>query len=538
MASYGYTFQSGDGVTPTRLNAARTVSDIVDADIKSDAAIAGSKLADNSVTSAKIADGTIVNADVAANAAIAGTKIAPNFGSQDVVTTGRGTFAVVETSGALPNIQITDTDASANNQRWDILANGQSMLVRAVNDAYSAATSAIEIQRTGITVDSVSMPNGNVGIGTSSPQRPLEIVKNNGASIGIVDTSTGGNALVLEPARNSNGFAQIDVSGANALRINTNASERMRIDATGNVGIGTMSPAAKLDVNGDMRAAYLAVSNPSGDTAIEVGGTGSVYIDLKKPSSDDYDLRISTDSTISALDTASNQDLALQTGTGRNVGIGTASPSTKLEVNGTVTATTFAGPLTGNVTGNLTGTASAIADGSVSTAKIVDGAVTNAKIASGVDASKLTTGTLPADRIGSSTITTARINDGAVTAAKLDGAQTGSAPIYGCRAWVFFDGTKDTTGAASTANTNRQILASGNVSSVTRTAPGTYTVNFTTAMPDANFAAFATSTAVSSAARNFACGVGNRTTSSVSAHCETSDGAAIDQSEFSVCMFR
>jgi microcystin-dependent protein len=45
MASYAYTFTSGDTVTPTKLNNARTISDIVDADIKSDAAIAGSKLA-------------------------------------------------------------------------------------------------------------------------------------------------------------------------------------------------------------------------------------------------------------------------------------------------------------------------------------------------------------------------------------------------------------------------------------------------------------------------------------------------------------
>ncbi len=44
MASYNYTFQSGDGVTPTRLNDARTVSEIVDADISATAGIALSKL--------------------------------------------------------------------------------------------------------------------------------------------------------------------------------------------------------------------------------------------------------------------------------------------------------------------------------------------------------------------------------------------------------------------------------------------------------------------------------------------------------------
>jgi hypothetical protein len=79
MAQYAFTFTSGDTVTPTKLNDARTVSEIVDADIKSDAAIVGSKLA----------DGAITNAKVDAAAAIAGTKIAPNFGSQDVLTSGR-----------------------------------------------------------------------------------------------------------------------------------------------------------------------------------------------------------------------------------------------------------------------------------------------------------------------------------------------------------------------------------------------------------------------------------------------------------------
>ena len=53
----------------------------------------------------------------------------------------------------------------------------------------------------------------------------------------------------------------------------------------------------------------------------------------------------------------------------------------------------------------------------------------------------------------------------------------GSAPLYACRAWVNFDGT-DTVA----------IRASGNVSSITDNWTGDYTVNFTTAMPDANYA--------------------------------------------------
>ena len=52
-----------------------------------------------------------------------------------------------------------------------------------------------------------------------------------------------------------------------------------------------------------------------------------------------------------------------------------------------------------------------------------------------------------------------------------------SAVAYGCRAWVNFDGTNTPA-----------IRASGNVSSITDNGTGDYTINFTTAMPDANYA--------------------------------------------------
>jgi hypothetical protein len=54
---------------------------------------------------------------------------------------------------------------------------------------------------------------------------------------------------------------------------------------------------------------------------------------------------------------------------------------------------------------------------------------------------------------------------------------SGSAPVYACRAWVNFNGTGTLA-----------IRASGNVSSITDNGTGDYTVNFTTAMQDANYA--------------------------------------------------
>jgi hypothetical protein len=81
---------------------------------------------------------------------------------------------------------------------------------------------------------------------------------------------------------------------------------------------------------------------------------------------------------------------------------------------------------------------------------------------------------------------TGNVTGNANTATKLS-TTTGSAPAYACRAWVNFDGTRDTTGAVSTANTNRLIRSSGNVTSVLRNGTGDYTITFTTAMSDANY---------------------------------------------------
>ena len=57
---------------------------------------------------------------------------------------------------------------------------------------------------------------------------------------------------------------------------------------------------------------------------------------------------------------------------------------------------------------------------------------------------------------------------------------TGTAPVFACRAWVNFNGTGTVA-----------IRASGNVSSITDNNTGDYTINFATALPDANYTATA-----------------------------------------------
>jgi hypothetical protein len=66
---------------------------------------------------------------------------------------------------------------------------------------------------------------------------------------------------------------------------------------------------------------------------------------------------------------------------------------------------------------------------------------------------------------------------------------SGSAPVYACRAWVNFNGTGTVA-----------IRASGNVSSITDGGTGIYTVNFTTAMPDADYAAVCSGVVTNTAA--------------------------------------
>jgi hypothetical protein len=75
-------------------------------------------------------------------------------------------------------------------------------------------------------------------------------------------------------------------------------------------------------------------------------------------------------------------------------------------------------------------------------------------------------------------VSSSQIANSSITAEKLSGAQSGSAPVYGVRAWASF-------GYISSAVV---INLDGNVSSITRIGAGRYEVNFSTDMPDNKYA--------------------------------------------------
>jgi hypothetical protein len=105
-------------------------------------------------------------------------------------------------------------------------------------------------------------------------------------------------------------------------------------DSTGGVAFSSIS------------GTELLLNNPTGDTRIEVGGSGNVYMDLKNPNSDDYDLRIQAAGTTPRIFTNAailqidGTSVNLQSNTNGSVGIGTNTPAVKLDVSQTQAAQT------------------------------------------------------------------------------------------------------------------------------------------------------------------------------------------------------
>ena len=82
-------------------------------------------------------------------------------------------------------------------------------------------------------------------------------------------------------------------------------------------------------------------------------------------------------------------------------------------------------------------------------------------------------GTTDTQTLTNKTLTTPNIDSASVSSV------SGTAPLYMARAWCLFNGATTGTNAPT---------AGGNVSTITRNSAGNYTINFTTAMPNANYA--------------------------------------------------
>jgi hypothetical protein len=165
--------------------------------------------------------------------------------------------------------------------------------------------------------------------------RNLDIYNSsNGASaasiVRLITNNTSGNASSIGQIvkyQNSGAFAiqNTDVGATAHIRLDVGNTERMRIDSAGSVGIGTNNP----------------------DVKLHVVGPGGVQAKLQATNVTQSMGYIGAGDDIAYAGTLSNHPYAFITnnvqrvivGTGGNVGIGTGSPSTKLEVVTTGTGT-------------------------------------------------------------------------------------------------------------------------------------------------------------------------------------------------------
>lgn len=132
---------------------------------------------------------------------------------------GGGNSSGVRSTSAGPAIEIRETDGALDEKSWDFLAGSGQLLFRTVNDANSASDSYIEVKRTGITVDSVEFPNGNVGMGIIDPIDMLQ-VEGEGARADINFAKFGGSIdLHLKTASGTQASPTATGTGADIARI-------------------------------------------------------------------------------------------------------------------------------------------------------------------------------------------------------------------------------------------------------------------------------------------------------------------------------
>jgi hypothetical protein len=199
--------------------------------------------------------GSPVSAMFLSSSGNVGIGTTSNFGAQltNYKADGVGTYlGYTNNSGTFPKVSAiglgSDAVAFTHTSGGSSFALSGSAQIAAIQSAASGAptdlafyTNALGTVTERMRIDS----DGNVGIGTSSPSEKLQVEGNilaDASFYGSVNRSVSNPADTVELRISANNSAGI-------ITAYTNGSEHLRIDSSGNVGVGTSSPDAKLRVN-------------------------------------------------------------------------------------------------------------------------------------------------------------------------------------------------------------------------------------------------------------------------------------------------
>lgn len=263
-------------------------------------------------------------------------------------TTAQLTIASTQTSG-YAFIQLGKSATATNNFHFGSEGNG---FFNFWNGNWgSGAGPRFTISSGGLVGINSSGPTGSLDIGNSGPQWSafnygtnllIKGSRNNG--LGILDNN-GSNPWWIGNAGGDLMFAQMPALGD----ITTAANIRMEIAASGNVGIGTTNPIHKLtnyaNVDGTLHTLTQNASTGANSYAaihINAGTSNAYYFINSENRSADGGTRTATlrnDAGDLRLQASGSAGIIIKTVTG-NVGIDTANPTYKLQVNGSFAATT------------------------------------------------------------------------------------------------------------------------------------------------------------------------------------------------------
>jgi hypothetical protein len=189
--------------------------------------------------------------------------------------------------GARNALQLDNNNPLANSSSGVVLSKSGTALWHLANDFEANGTQSFYIyDNIGNHIGLYIAPSGNVGIGTSNPQSRFELSSSGSALLGArnalqIDNSNpsgnGSNALLLTRGGTplwhlGNDF---EANGTQSFYLFDHAAgaPRFYVDPAGNMGLGTITPAAKLDVAGG--------ANVSGGlTATTLAGSGSALTNL------------------------------------------------------------------------------------------------------------------------------------------------------------------------------------------------------------------------------------------------------------------